>query len=106
MKRPRPGGWCCYCKRLLTPAMPECSTSMTFDHVVARSLGGKGTVPCCRKCNNLKGSIEMNDWWWFVRNTPRYWKLYDTTQQVDRAIRQFRFAMARKDHSDGEGATA
>jgi hypothetical protein len=94
MKRPRPGGFCCYCKRILTPALPERSNSLTFDHIVARVHGGKAKVPCCRKCNNLKGAIDMGGWWWFVRNTPRYWKTFDTTEQVASVIREHRFNLA------------
>lgn len=78
---------CCYCKRELTPALPEKSTSFTLDHVKAESWGGFRKVPCCRKCNQLKSDIDMSQWWWFVKNTPRYWKLYDTTEQVMARIR-------------------
>jgi len=108
MKRPRHQGYCCYCKRQLTPAEPERSTSLTRDHVNAVCLGGGRWVPCCRKCNMLKGDLGTADWFWFIDTHPRWWKRFDTNEQVKRVVREFRFAqaMARKAQLEREEAIA
>ena len=73
---------CCYCKRQLTPAQPERGTSFTLDHVRALSGGGYRRVPCCRACNQPKGNLDPSEWFWFIDNHPRWWKLFDTAAQV------------------------
>lgn len=88
-KRPNPSGaYCMYCKRPLTPPGERTGTSFTFDHVKAQSLGGWKRVPCCQKCNNLKDNLPMEDWFWFIRSFPRWWKLFDAPQQVVERVRQ------------------
>jgi hypothetical protein len=82
--------YCCYCKRDLLPAEPECGLSFTYDHIRAESAGGSRRVPCCRKCNGLKGDLHPDEWFWFIRAHPRWWKLYDHPNQVRDAIRQER----------------
>lgn len=77
---------CCYCKRQLTPAQPERGTSFTFDHVRALSGGGWRRVPCCRACNQLKGDLDPADWFWFIRTFKRWWKTFQTAQQVGQAV--------------------
>jgi 5-methylcytosine-specific restriction endonuclease McrA len=94
MKRARDGAFCCYCKRPLTHALPECSTSFTFDHVKCLSDGGWKRVPCCRKCNNLKGNLGMDEWFWFIRAHERWWKTFATPAQVASAVHAFKIASA------------
>lgn len=82
-RRPLPGApYCKYCKRQLTPAEPATGTSFTLDHVRARSAGGWRRVPCCRKCNMLKDDLPMEDWFWFISKFQRWWKTFDSPQQV------------------------
>ena len=71
----------------MTPAAQMCGTSFTLDHVKAESQGGWKRVPCCRKCNLLKGDLEPSDWFWFIGAWPRWWKQFDTPAQVMVAIR-------------------
>lgn len=73
---------CHYCERHLTPSHGDIGTSFTFDHVRPASTGGTKRVPCCRKCNQLKGDLPAHDWYWFIRAFPRWWKLFDTAAQV------------------------
>lgn len=86
---------CCYCKRDLTPPQPECSTSLTWDHVKAESAGGWKKVPCCRKCNFLKDNLSPEDWFWFIATHPRWWKEFANPAQVFRVVREFRLAQAQ-----------
>lgn len=82
MKRPQTSAYCCYCKRPLTPGKDQKGTSFTLDHVKARAAGGFRRVPCCHKCNQLKSDMHMEDWFWFIRAFPRWWKRFDTHEQV------------------------
>lgn len=83
----RTGSFCCYCKRELLPSGTGKGLSMTWDHVQPRSRGGWKQVPCCLTCNRLKGDIDMEDWWWFVKRHPRYWKGFDHTDEVRLVLR-------------------
>ena len=95
MKRPPATRYfCCYCKRGLTPAEPQGPLSFTLDHVNALSRGGYRRVPCCRQCNQLKGDLHMDDWFWFIRSFARWWKTFDTTRQVEDKIREERVRRA------------
>ena len=94
MKRPHDRAYCCYCKRELTPPIPERSTSLTRDHTVPMADGGVRWVPCCLACNRLKGSIALSDWFWFIRRHPRWWKTFRTNAEVSATIREHRFAEA------------
>lgn len=89
-KRP----YCCYCRRELTAPEPERSTSLTRDHVHSQASGGMIWVPCCRKCNQLKGDLPIEQWRWFIGHHPRWWKTFDTNEQVRRVIREYIFAQA------------
>lgn len=88
MGRMQGNPYCCYCKRQLTPPEPPNGTSFTLDHVKAQSSGGWKRVPCCRKCNMLKDDLPMVDWFWFIANFPRWWKLFDSPVQVLNQVRQ------------------
>lgn len=48
--------------------------SLSLDHVIPRSKGGKTTweniVTCCFKCNSKKGSRSLNDLGWKLIQTP------------------------------------
>ncbi len=52
---------CAYCDRNLD------EDSATIDHVVPKFKGGHNVksnmVCCCSKCNRLKGSILLDDWY-------------------------------------------
>lgn len=86
-RRGSSGAWCYYCERELTPAGTEKGNSFTLDHVRPESQGGWRRVPCCRKCNLLKGDLDPSEWFWFIRAWPRWWKLFDTPAQVVVAVR-------------------
>ena len=49
---------CAYCDKEMTLeyGKPE---SITFEHVVAKSGGGRWTLPSCFNCNSLKGSRPL-----------------------------------------------
>lgn len=52
------------------------SRQLTLDHVLAESKGGidswRNLVPACAKCNNSKGSKNLNDW--YIASLPFYSK--------------------------------
>lgn len=96
MKGPPGKPYCCYCKRELSPSNSGRSTAFTLDHVKAESLGGWKRVPCCKKCNHLKDDLAMSDWFWFIQNHPRWWKLYRGPEDVKVTIRAYRFEQAMK----------
>lgn len=90
-RRLEPGNpWCRYCKRPLLLARLNASNSMTFDHVIPQARGGWKRVPCCRKCNMLKSDLDHDDWFWFIQTFPRWWKTFDTPEQVLAMVRQGR----------------
>ena len=93
---------CCYCKRELVSATPERSNSYTRDHIHPEALGGGRWVPCCRACNQLKADLPTTDWLWFIDHHPRWWKTFATSDQVERVIREHRFAeaMARREAAE------
>jgi hypothetical protein len=81
--------YCCYCRRPLDRADSGTRLAATVDHVVAtarreaKGYDGKGMwVPCCFICNHLKGSLHVNEWWWFINHHPRYWRDFDSEYQV------------------------
>ncbi|MBF0350989.1 MAG: HNH endonuclease [SAR324 cluster bacterium] len=51
---------CYYCQ------LPFPAKTLTMDHVVPLSRGGKSTksnlVPCCKECNNLKKNLLPLEW--------------------------------------------
>lgn len=87
-RRPIVHAFCCYCRRTLSRADSGLSTAATRDHVMPESQGGEAWVPCCVTCNELKGDILPDDWWWIVRTVPRFWRIFGTHQQVKHAIQQ------------------
>ncbi len=85
---------CLYCKRELTLPSPPGGTSFTWDHVRPKSQGGWKRAPCCWDCNNLKGDLDVDEWFWFIGAAPRWWKRYANSDQVRDAIRQERVRRA------------
>lgn len=82
--RPR---FCRYCRRgPLVPPGTGSKLEITRDHVKAKSQGGWKTVQCCRQCNQLKADIFVEEWFWFIKNHPRYWKTFATEKEVKRVI--------------------
>lgn len=51
-----PGMQCYICGVELEPPQYCRPQSLTADHVIPKSAGGKVTKPCCRRCNTLKGA--------------------------------------------------
>jgi hypothetical protein len=75
-------GYCCWCKRPLVSSQSDCGQAFTFDHVVAKALGGQRRVPCCRDCNVLKADLPFADWCWFIDHHRRWWKAFSSPDQV------------------------
>lgn len=89
MSRPLMGRPICkYCTRELTPTTSPADTAFTFDHVKSQAEGGWKRVPCCRKCNMLKADLPMDSWFWFIGTFKRWWKTFDTPQQVRERVRE------------------
>lgn len=86
---------CCYCKRQLDPPVPERPTSLTFDHILAESEGGRYKVPCCLRCNNLKDNLDPQDWFLFIDSTPGWWRTFTNPRQVREAVRELKVAQVR-----------
>lgn len=59
-KRRLAKGICYYCRR------PTPAKSLTMDHIVPLSRGGKTTkgnvVACCKECNNVKSQLLPMEW--------------------------------------------
>jgi hypothetical protein len=91
-KKVRKGGKsrCFYCRRMLEASTSPGKLAYTADHVTPQSLGGTKTVPCCRQCNGLKGSIHPKEWFWFIGKYTLYWRDFRTNTEVIRAIVQER----------------
>lgn len=58
------------------------------------ALGGYRCVPCCLHCNQLKADLHPEDWFFFIRRVPDYWRLYDTHEQLHRALLHMRIDLA------------
>jgi len=81
------GGYCCYCKRgPLEPSTSRSNLAFTRDHVNPKANGGGKTVPCCRKCNNLKSDLHPREWFWFIDHHPRWWKEFRNHAEVARVV--------------------
>lgn len=65
-------GYCYYCGIKLTKQKAENhkSDNFTIDHKKPKALDGtnhyKNLVPCCRKCNNLKGMNDIEGFRWIM----------------------------------------
>lgn len=46
-------GYCCYCEKKLN------KYSYTREHIIPKSRGGKDTLPCCKRCNSMRGSLTL-----------------------------------------------
>lgn len=79
---------CKYCQRQLEPTNSPRDTAFTLDHVKAQAEGGWRRVPCCRKCNELKGDLPMESWFWFIGAFERWWKTFANHHEVVTAVRQ------------------
>ena len=53
---------CAYCGKKITH-----ESDLTQDHLVSKAAGGKtvpeNLVPCCKKCNSEKGSLNANEYY-------------------------------------------
>ena len=78
--------FCCYCKRTLEAPSARSNLAFTRDHIMPVARGGTRKVPCCRQCNQLKGSLHPASWRVFTDNFPRWWKNFSTNQEVRRAL--------------------
>ena len=52
------GGRCFYCKIIMTRERNKIHSRST-DHVHPQSKGGVKTVPCCKRCNQMKGDMSV-----------------------------------------------
>lgn len=41
-------------------------------HLIAKSKGGKATIPACQKCNRSKGSKAFMDWLRWLKENDKY----------------------------------
>ena len=68
-KRRLAKGICHYCDRCFPPK------SLTMDHIVPISRGGKSTkgnvVPCCKECNNAKKQLLPIEWDTYLKQFQR-----------------------------------
>lgn len=53
-----------------------------------KSVGGQRKVPCCRRCNDLKGDIHPSVWRWFTEHYPGWWRTFATNIEVAQVCRQ------------------
>ena len=65
---------CQYCRRVYS------APDLTLDHVLARSRGGKSTwenlVACCRRCNNRKGDLRLEEVGMTLEHRPKPFTLH------------------------------
>lgn len=83
--------FCCYCKRTLEAPTARSNLAFTRDHILPVARGGRRTVPCCRQCNQLKGSLHPGDWRLFTAKFPGWWKTFATNRDVRRALAEIRW---------------
>jgi 5-methylcytosine-specific restriction endonuclease McrA len=59
------GAFCFYCHRPLTWVWGK-DSFFTIDHYIPKAEGGtdeyNNLVPCCDRCNNLKGDTKPEEW--------------------------------------------
>lgn len=65
------GDYCAYCKREL---IAYTATHPTRDHIMPKSKGGRKTVWACKLCNGVKADMLPDEWNWFMRQFPEWWK--------------------------------
>ena len=75
-------GYCCWCKRPLVASNLSSDRAFTFDHVTPVRDGGRQKVPCCFKCNQLKGDLPAQLWCFFIDHNPGYWRQFDKREHV------------------------
>ena len=63
---------CHYCRVTLTrtTATNHRADMYTRDHIHPKSLGGTKTVPCCLRCNGMKGNLTAREWNQWRADTP------------------------------------
>ena len=63
---------CPYCRRQMN--LNDFHLQPTADHIVPQSMGGRKTIICCLKCNNLKADMLPEVWAAFMAANPGWWK--------------------------------
>ena len=53
---------CTYCRTTLARPTSDSPFARTREHLKPKCDGGTLTVPCCRRCNNDKGDLYLNEW--------------------------------------------
>jgi len=67
------GRKCHYCRSIMAGRGTTGSLAATRDHVVPRSRGaGRGTVWCCRQCNQMKGDMMPDEWYRAMASMPSF----------------------------------
>lgn len=84
---------CPYCKRQMD--LNSYHLQPTNDHIVPKSLGGRKTVICCLKCNNLKGDMLPEAWAAYMAANPDWWKY----SRNERKARRLGFPPLPQEHS-------
>ncbi|MHA1472345.1 MAG: HNH endonuclease [Promethearchaeota archaeon] len=65
---------CAYCGRYLYRTGDR--TKHHFDHILARSSGGKTVVPTCETCNLNQGPKGLKKWLRYLKNNyTTHWNL-------------------------------
>lgn len=80
MARRRNTNACTWCRRPMishdgyTPIRD--GRTRTRDHKYPKRLGGTKTVPCCYACNQVKGGMDLREWFDFMSQNPKWWRLW------------------------------
>jgi hypothetical protein len=65
-------------------------------------MGGRRTVRCCRQCNQIKGPFHIEAWRGIMARYPEWWKRFQDFGDLDRQIRNDRWAEHRRRQEMGK----
>jgi hypothetical protein len=87
---------CPYCKRAMNSR--DFLLQPTRDHVIPRCRGGTEIIICCLKCNGIKGDMDEQEWFAYMRANPGWWTLTKAERK-----RRRRAAARQYDQPDAKG---
>lgn len=72
---------CCYCQVFVPKA------SVTSEHIIPKSRGGRITAPCCYTCNQEKKNMDLVDYIFFLHKQLKYMRKPKKIKRTEIKIR-------------------